>query len=40
VVGAPVRFAGSGVVSASEVAIMPDPARYQAIEAVNAPGGE
>ena len=38
VVGTAIRWSGSGTCSASEVATAPAPARYQAIEAVNAPG--
>jgi hypothetical protein len=39
-VGVPIRSSGRGGCSASEVATVPDPARYQAIEAVKAPGRE
>ena len=38
VVGAAIRWSGSGTRSASEAATDPAPARYQAIEAANAPG--
>ena len=39
VVGTVIRSCGAGAFSASEAATDPAPARYQAIEAVNAPGG-
>ena len=38
VAGTEMRPAGAGARSASEVATDPAPARYQAIEAANAPG--
>src|SRR5208337_1704594 len=39
VVGTAIRSAGSGACSARVAATDPAPARYQAIEAANAPGG-